>query len=556
MNRSFFVALGTGVLVLLLIAASSLYWILSQSPLNLLKGGTFHQPSATIFVPRQSPVMVSLLVNPERLEAFGELAATPAQRRRSQLEFAQLKESLLANTGLDYQTDIQPWLGDEITLAVTDLDVDRNPENGVQPGYLLAVNTKDPELAREFLQLSFSQEAIAGTSDLVFEQYKGVNLIYQRSLEPSLERTTVTSAVVGDFVLFANTPKVLREAINNVQATDLSLKSSSSYQEALQTIESPRIGIAYANLPALSAWVVNAPASETEAQQLLTVAMSLQSGGLAAQTALIGVAGDDQEPALSTPVEALQYVPANSVLTAAGTDLNQLWQQIETGIDPNSPLKQLFSRGISALEAPLGLNLPEEIFSWVQGEYALSLVWVPQQQSFDWVFVAQKVPSADVEGAVTELDNLAKVQGLSVGTLALSERDVTAWTKLVTVSDRSQGALRLDAQVQGVHTSTEQYEIFTTSLETIAQALGKTDSLLQTQKWKAAIAPLPSANDGYFFIDWREGEPIFEQQFPLIQVIKLAGKPLFNHLQSLGISSQGSKNGIRRATVFFNLEAN
>ena len=500
--------------------------------------------------------MISLLVNPERLEAFGQLAATPEQRRRSQLEFVQLKESLLANTGLDYQTDIQPWLGNEITLAVTALDVDRNPENGVQPGYLLAVNTKDPELAREFLQLSFSQEAITGTSDLVFEQYKGVNLIYQRSLEPSLERTTVTSAVVGDFVLFANTPKVLREAINNVQATDLSLNSSSSYQEALQTIETPRIGIAYANLPALSAWVVNAPASETEAQQLLTVAMSLESGGLAAQTALIGVAGDEQEPALSTPVEALQYVPADSILTAAGTDLNQLWQQIETGIDPNSPLKQLFVQGISALEAPLGLNLPEEIFSWVQGEYALSLVWVREQQSFNWVFVAEKVPSADVEGAVTELDNLAKVQGLSVGTLPLSERDVTAWTKLVTVSDRSQGDLRLDAQVQGIHTSTEQYEIFATSLETMAQALGKTNSLLQTEKWKEAIAPLPSANDGYFFIDWRQGEPLFKQQIPLIQVIELAGKPLFNHLQSLGISSQGSKNGIRRATVFFNLEAN
>ena len=556
MNRSFFIALGTGVLVLLLIAASSLYWILSQSPLNLLKGGTLKEPSATIFVPRQSPAMVSLLVNPDRLESFGQLAATPKQRRRSRLEFDQLKASLLANTGLDYYKDIQPWLGDEITLAVTSLDVDRNPENGVQPGYLLAVNTKDPELAREFLQLSFSQQAIAGTSDLVFEQYKGVNLIYQRSLEPSLKRTTITSAVVGDFVLFANTPKVLREAINNVQATDLSLNSSSSYQEALQTIENARIGIIYANLPALSAWVVNAPASETEAPQLLTVAMSLESGGLAAQTALIGVAGDEREPALSTPVEALQYVPADSVLTAAGTDLNQLWQQIETGIDPNSPLKKLFSRGISALEAPLGLNLPEEIFSWVQGEYALSLVWVPQQQSFNWVFVAEKVSNADVERAVTELDNLAKVQGLSVGTLPLSERNVTAWTKLVTVGDRPQDSLRLDAQVQGVHTSTEQYEIFATSLETMAQALGKTNSLRQTEKWKGAIAPLPSANDGYFFIDWKQGKPVFEQQFPLIQVIELAGKPLFNHLQSLGVSSQGSKNGIRRATVFFNLEAN
>jgi len=46
---------------------------------------------------------------------------------------------LLANTGLDYRRDIQPWLG-EITLAVTTIDIDRDAQNG-QPGYLMALAT-------------------------------------------------------------------------------------------------------------------------------------------------------------------------------------------------------------------------------------------------------------------------------------------------------------------------------------------------------------------------------------------------------------------------------
>ncbi|MGK7877203.1 MAG: DUF3352 domain-containing protein [Xenococcaceae cyanobacterium] len=560
--RSFFIALATGVLVLLLIAAGSLYWILAQSPLNLLRGRVTTAPTAAMFVPTQAPVMVSMLVNPDHLETFRQLTASVGERRRSQVELNQLKKSLLANTGLNYQKDIQPWLGDEITLAVTSLDFDRDWENGVQPGYLLAVTTKDSELAREFLQLYFSEQAIAGTSDLIFEQYKGINLIYQHPLEAELNSRIVASAVVGDFVLFANHPKVLRDAINNVQVADLNLKNSPSYKEALKTIREPRIGIAYVNLPALSAWIAKAPAPETpHIKQMLAVALSLRRQGLVAESALIGVAGEEnQPPALSEPVGALEYVPAQSILTAAGTNLNQFWTQIATGLDPESPLQQLLNQALSGLQAPLGrLDLPQDIFSWVQGEYALSLMPNPETYQPDWVFVAQKATVANPKQAIEHLDNLAKEQGLSVGNLSLLDRTITAWTKLSAVSDgvdKGNGFVSLDAQVKGVHASAGKYEIFTSSIEAMAQALeGVETSLLESEKFQQAIAPLPAENDGYFYIDWSHCEPIFEQRLPLVRVFELAGQPLFNNLRSLTLSSQGSENGIRRATVFFNLGA-
>ncbi|MGF1478982.1 MAG: DUF3352 domain-containing protein [Cyanophyceae cyanobacterium] len=546
--RAFLIALATVVLILLGAAAGSFYWIISQSPLNLLQGGVMAEPTAAMFVPRQAPVMVSLLVNPDRLEALGELAATPRARRQAHGEFTQIKESLLANTGLDYRRDIQPWLGDEITLAVTSLDFDRNQLNGIQPGYLLAATAQNPDLAREFLQLSYSKQALAGTSDLVFEQYKGVNIIYKRPLTTGPNSNLEASAVVGDVVLFANAPKVLRDAINNVQAKDLSLKNAPAYQEALTTIREPRIGIVYANLPALSSWVVNAPAPENpEAEQLLAIALQLQPQGLAAQTALIGIAGDE-EPALSNPVAALQYVPANSVLTAAGTDLNQLWNQVDE-LDPQSPLRQLIAGAIASIEAPLGLDLPQDIFSWVRGEYALALLSPPETNRLDWVFVAE-TSAADAEPAIESLDRLAKAQGLSVGILPVADTQITAWTQLTTSgSDR----LRLDAEVAGVHTSVAGYEVFATSVDTLAEAVAQTAPLATSKTFQQAIAPLPTPNSGTFYLNWSQGQPIFEQQ-PLVGAVELAGKPLFEHLRSLGLSSLGSENGVRRAAVFFNLD--
>lgn len=555
--RPLFLTLIFTVVILLSLATGSLYWILAQSPLDLLEGGVKANPTAAILMPRQTPVMVSLLVNPDRLETFSQLIASPGKRRRSRREIREVERSLLAKTGLDYQKEIQPWLGEEITLAVTSLDLDRNSENGSQPGYLLAVNTKDRQLTKEFLQVSYSQQAIAGNIDLIFEQYKGVNLIYQKALNPSSHVLLNSSAVVGDFVLFANDPLVLRTAINNLQVPDLNLNNTTYYQDALKTNLSVRIAEVYVNIPAFSAWIANSVTPETpEVSQFLNIAFSLKSEGLMAQTALIGVNGqENQSPALTKPVQALQYIPEHSILTAASVNLNQFWQTVETGLEADSPLQQLVKQLINRIQDPLGLNLPEDVFKWVQGEYSLALVPNLDGGVPDWIFVAEQVSKEDTEKAIAHLDELAQQQGYSVGSLPLLDTNVTAWTKLTTAKGKKQGSLaRLEAQVRGVHTTVDKYTIFATSVEAMAQALSAGDtSLDKSEKFKQAISALPTANDGYFYVDWNQSEPILEEQLPIIRVIELAGKPLFKNLRSLTLSSQGSKQGIRRANLFFNL---
>jgi hypothetical protein len=82
--RSFFYVLVAGATGLLLIAVAGFFWITSQSPLNWLQHGAMANPTAAIFVPKQAPAMVSLLVNPNRLEAFRQLVAPPFEPNRKQ----------------------------------------------------------------------------------------------------------------------------------------------------------------------------------------------------------------------------------------------------------------------------------------------------------------------------------------------------------------------------------------------------------------------------------------------------------------------------------------
>ena len=536
-------------MALILIALSSVFWIYQRNPLFLATGGVKGNPEATIFISKQAPAMVSLLINPQKLSQFSKLVANGSQRKQVKREIEQIRANFLTKTKLDYEEDLQAWLGDEVTLAITSLDFDHDADNGIQPGYLLAVKNKDSQLAKEFLEVYYSQQAISDTNELIFESYKGVNLIYRQPLIVTENLQKVASAVVGDFILFANDIQVLTEAINNAQAVELNLANYEAYQEAVNTIISePKFSLAYLNLPALSAWIANSGSPENRViQQTLTLSVAANSQGLITNTALFGVTGLENKPAsLSSPPITLNYIPDNSFVVAAGVNLKEFWQQVAMGLPENSPIQQIINQGIEPIEQSLHINLPEDIFTGIEHQYAMSLLANTKEKQLDWVLVTD---NKDNE-LVTRLDELAKQQGLSVGNLPLFDQTMTAWTKLITTSDNDFTSLQ--AEVKGVHTNLEQYEVITNSVDILDDTVhGTHNSLLNSSHFKQAITALPSENEGYLYIDWRKFEPIITQKFPVIRVAELAFKPFFDNLRSLTITSQGTKNSIRRAAIFW-----
>ena len=328
-QRSCLSFLTASVVVLLLISITGCNRLFSQSP-SLVRGdGTTREPSAAMFVSKQAPVMVSMLVNPDRLSVL--------QRNR---DLSKIKTSLLANTDIDYQKDIQPWLGNEITLAVTTVDIDRDGENGQNPGYLMALTTNEPEKSRKFVDLFFSKRAFDSGVNLAVEQYKGVKLIYENqgrdipaerlyvrqekpetggyytrrerkniSLGHSAVQSSLAGAVVGDrFVLFANDLKVLREAINNVQASDLNLTSSSQYQQATKQLPKAALAMAFLNLPIVAQWQGLELPEQIYNSEILSLVLNPK--GLLTETAFIAKQEMPPSEQLSKPVGALQYIPA------------------------------------------------------------------------------------------------------------------------------------------------------------------------------------------------------------------------------------------------------
>ncbi|MBD2247570.1 DUF3352 domain-containing protein [Nostoc sp. FACHB-888] len=547
-QRSFIGFIVAGAIALLVIAIASFYWFFAKSPANIT--ASTGQPNAAIFVSKLSPAMVSLLANPDRLQAL-----------EREGELSQLKTSLFAKSGIDYKEDVQPWLGGEITLAITTLDIDRDRENGQQPGYLLALATKQPEKSREFVELLFSKRALGG-ANLTVEQYKGVKLIYDNS-QP--ERDLLAGAVVGEgFVLFANDPKVLRDAINNVQAPDLNLISSPKYQKAIKESPKGALAVAFLNLPIVAKWQGLELPEQTYDSEIISLAFNPK--GLLAETSFL-TSSEIVSPSspLFKPVGALQYVPASAGLAISGSnlsnlgnsDLAKLWRQATATIyGSEKDVVSRLAKPLADVQKRWGINLPEDIFSWVQGEYAVALLPEKEQTTPHWMFVVEK--SESVEQGVARLDAIASSNGLSINSLTIDKQKIFAWTELTTAtkkSDIKEGAsFSIETKVRGLHTTLGNYEIFTSDLETMDEIItAKDDSLIDNPNFQDSIAAIPLPNQGYIYLDWTKSQNLLEGQVPILKLVEVLGKPFFDNLRSLTVSSYGTDTRSLKGGVFFQL---
>lgn len=535
------------------LAIAGFYWFFPKNPASLIAPTS--QPGATIFVSKLSPVIVSLLTNPDSLQAF-----------EPEGELSKLKNSFLAKSNIDYQQDIKPWLGNEITLAIATLDIDRDPENGQQPGYLLALATKQPEKAREFVELLFSKRALAG-ANLNVEEYKGIKLISdtQQAIAENKIQNNLAGAVVGQgFVLFANDPKVLREAINNVQAPDLNLTNSSEYQKATKELAKGSIAVAFLNLPIVAKWQGLELAEQTYNSEIIS--LLFKPKGLLAETAFV-TSSEIVSPAppLTKPVGALQYIPSSAGLAISGSNLSnlsnsnaaKLWKQATATIyGSQEDVVSRFLKPLDDAQKSWGINLPKDIFSWVQGEYAIALL--PQERTTPhWIFVAQK--SEDVEQGVGRLDAIASSNGLTISPVTIDNQKIYAWTELTTASqknnDKNRASFTIEAKVRGAHTTVDNYEIFTSDLETMDEIFTtKENSLINNPNFQDSIAAIPRPNEGYIYLDWVKSQNFLEREIPILKLVEILGKPFFNHLRSLTVSSYGTNTGAFKGGVFLQLD--
>lgn len=580
------------VLVLpLVLLIAGVAWSKNYDPFKALsKSSSSANPTTSLFVAQNAPISLSLTVNPDRL-----LSVSPKLlnfgKSKPQGDLENLRDSLLGLGTLDYKTSIMPWLGDELTLAVTSRSVDRTLADSRQPGYLLALKTNDAIASRAFLRefwrvraLTTQQTETYKGSEITYGQVKNSQLKNGQAKDSGVQLSDVTftlaSAIVGNqYVLFANSPKVLKNAINNVQVPSLNLQGNAQYQRAVGAIDSKHLGILYINLPEFTALtgddsiirsLVQLPAVSPITYSTMAMGLRGSRSGLILDTVLVPddelSSESDREifqtktiQTKSRTLDILNVLPDDNMAVAIGNNLTELWPTLSHTIKGYSALEALQNQALKPLEAESQLNLIQDIFQWVKGDYGFTIAPIKPNQRTQWVF-AVKRDGQEIEQGIAKLDKIARDRGLTIGPVKLGDQTVQAWTQL-----SSNGNTQLAANTIAAHTTIGNYEVFSTSLKMLENLANQSEKTLnQSSDWILATREIDNTNQGYVYIDWNSVQPLLEQQVPGLRLIQVLAQPIVTHLKSLTISaaepnsteSSASDNskGIAKGTVVIGLK--
>ena len=207
------------------------WWLLLQRSPLALQQHPLSLPLAARFVPRNVPLSLHWLVSADEPAAYLRAVARPGERRRAAAAADRLRDGVFATAGLDYASELAPWLGEEISLALLTPPAPDHP-----PGWVLALRSRDPEGARRFLQRFWQTRSLAGT-DLQISSYRGMGLISGRGALVGQQPQPIATALINDdLVLIASGRGALEQALDVSQIEELNQAGSPQLQQAVRRL--------------------------------------------------------------------------------------------------------------------------------------------------------------------------------------------------------------------------------------------------------------------------------------------------------------------------------
>ncbi len=260
--RPFLVAV-LAVAAALLSAALAGWWLLwNHSPLAL-QTQRLELPLAARFVPRPAPLSLHWLVAPDQPAAYARAVARPRQRREAAAAAERLRDGAFAAAGLDYRSELAPWLGSQSSFALLTSAEAKQP-----PGWVLALRSRDSAGARRFLQRFWQTRSLAGT-DLQISSYRGMGLISGRGALLGQDPQPLATALINDdLVLIASGRGVLEQALDVSQIDELNQAASQPLQQAVARL-GQGVALLTARPQAMEQWLGLPASDDAEAIELV-----------------------------------------------------------------------------------------------------------------------------------------------------------------------------------------------------------------------------------------------------------------------------------------------
>lgn len=405
---------------LLIGAGSAAYWLLTQGQLSrdLLPGANI--------IPQDALFAVSLTTDPGQWQKLREFGTKETQSLLDK-NLVQLRDRFLTNNGYDFQKDISPWVGEQVTIAILAPNASKTTSKPVatdgeatsnEQSMVMILPVKNLERASSIL----AQPKAVKDGKWIERTYENIPI---KETEGQLGEKFSAALLDGRFLVITDNPKTTERAIDAYKGK-ASLATSAGFAENLPKIANYQaFAQFYVNVP-YSARIAGASPNRRLPAQVLTQlqnnqglagTMSLESQGIR----LKGVSW------LNPNSQRVQFVenkagkmqnrlPTETLMMLSGGNLQQLWSDyvLTSQANPYSPvIPEQLRNGVKSLT---NLDLDRDLLSWMQGEFSFSVIpntpkeGLPENFRAALVFMVQASDRARGEAALKQLDEVMKNQ--------------------------------------------------------------------------------------------------------------------------------------------------
>ena len=501
--RPFLSAVAAGLTALLLLAVGLLWVMDLRSPLHLAEQ-PLTLPRASLFVPREADLSLHWLADPGRLPAYAQAVAPAADRRGARDAARQWRDGAFALAGLDYEAELASWLGPELSLTLMSA--------GDEPGWVLALTSRDKDGARRFLQRFWQTRSLAGT-DLQISSYRGIGLISGRgALIGRNPQPLATALIDDDLLLLASGRGVLEQALDVSQLKDQHQLGNELLQRQVAGF-GKGVALMTASPRALQRWM-DLPQGVADRDDLSGLVAVLQPDGAELVMNALLLFNDRFA---SSP-----WPPLSDLSSEAGG--RGLWlAQLQ------NPARLLNSDDTHPLVQWLGPLLQDQLRERSAAAAVVRLddgplLW--QQQADGWLLTSSR-NRPEQQAVDAELQSA----GLSRSELKEEGEQLQVWTRLVRRRGRNSG---LDAQLAVVQARTPSLDWWAETLTGLAHRTESRGLQPRLQQLRSLLADDQPTHA--LLLDSRTAQAILRKWSTWVRLSVMAGQPVQDRVEGLALS--------------------
>jgi hypothetical protein len=364
----------------LLIGAGSIaYWFFSQRQIS-----SRGLPVGASIIPQDALLTLSLTTDAQQWQKLQELGTKDTQAVINQ-NLLQLRDRFLTNNGYDFQKDIAPWVGNQVTLAILSpptntpalkpAEKDANAASA-QQSILMVLPVNNLQAAEKIL----ASPKTLKKGEWTERTYQGVTI--KQTNNESGEK--LSAALLNQrYLVITDHPQATERVIDTYQG-EPSLANVGGFRDNFRKISSYRpFAQFYVNVPIAAKIAATAPNRPLPAQVLaqlqnnqgLAGSMTLEPQGIR----LKGISWLNPRSQRVLKVEnkagrMQNRLPAETLMMFSGGNLKQFWENyvLTSQQNPLSPISpEKLRNGLKSLTE---LDLDQDFLSWMQGEFSVSVI--------------------------------------------------------------------------------------------------------------------------------------------------------------------------------------